>query len=242
MSQYQVKGLCTLLSFEEYLQELRHLCGNPFEAEDAHTYLCDTHKQGSMSFAKYYHLFSQKKECSWMNNASLIDCLKRNVNYATQLTAFSWQGSDGKWPSIFYEYVQAFTETDKELQQLKHQQPHPSVHNAASLWSKSFTTSPSNPMGLKPAPVTSVAPSTPAMRGEPMDLSSAMAAVQGKPLATPEVRDICNKWNLCYYCKLQHLGKTAKECLNRKPSSLRIVDLENDASINSDVSLSAGKV
>ena len=121
MSQYQVKGLCTLLSFEEYLQELRRLCGNPFKAEDAHTYLCDTHKQDSMSFAKYYHLFSQKKEHSWMNNASLIDCLKRNVNYITQLTAFSWWGSDGKWPSTFYEYVQAFTETDEELQQLKHQ-------------------------------------------------------------------------------------------------------------------------
>ena len=55
-----------------------------------------------------------------MNDASLVDCLKRNVNYATQLIAFSWQGSDRKRPSIFYEYVQAFTETDKELQQLKH--------------------------------------------------------------------------------------------------------------------------
>ena len=75
-----------------------------------------------------------------------------------------------------------------------------------------------------------------------MELSSAMVAVQGKPLVTSEVRDICNKWNLCYYCKLQHLGKTAKECSNRKPSSLRIVDLEDDASINDDVSLSAGKV
>ena len=120
MGQYQVKGLCTLLSFKEYLQELRHLCGNPFEAEDTHTYLHNTNKQGSMSFAKYYHLFSQKKECSQMDNASLVDCLKRNVNYATQLAAFSWQGSDGKQPFIFYEYVQAFTETDEELQQLKH--------------------------------------------------------------------------------------------------------------------------
>ena len=177
-----------------------------------------------------------------MNNVSLIDCLKRNVNYATQLAAFSWQGSDGKWPSIFYEYVQAFTETDEELQQLKHWQPHPSVHNAASLKSKSFTTSPSNSTGSKSAPVTSVAPSTPVMRGEPMDLSSAMAAVWGKPLATSKVRDICNKWNLCYYCKLQHPGKMVKECLNRKPSSLHVVDLEDDASINDDVSLSAGKV
>ena len=177
-----------------------------------------------------------------MNNASLVDCLKRNVKYITQLAAFSWQGSDGKWPFTFYEYVQAFTETDEELQQLKHWQPHLSVHNTASLKSKSFMTSLSNSTGLKPAPVTSVAPSTPAVRGEPMDLSSAMAAVQGKPLVTPEVRDICNKWNLCYYCKLQHLGKTAKKCLNRKPSSLYIIDLEDDASINDDVSLSAGKV
>ena len=177
-----------------------------------------------------------------MDNASLIDCLKRNVNYVTQLAAFSWQGSDGKWPSIFYEYVQAFTETDEELQQLKHWQPCPSVHNAASLKFKSFMTSSSNPMGLKSAPVTSVAPSTPAVRGEPMDLSSAMAAVQGKPLATSEVRDICNKWNLCYYCKLQHSGKTVKECSNRKPPSLHVVNLENDASINDDVLLSAEKV
>ena len=177
-----------------------------------------------------------------MNNASLIDCLKRNVNYITQLAAFSWQGSDGKQLSIFYEYVQAFTETDEELQQLKHWQPRPSVHNAASLKFKSFMTSPSNPTGLKSAPVTSVAPSIPVMRGEPMDLSSAMAAVQGKPLVTPEVRDICNKWNLCYYCKLQHLGKTVKKCSNRKPSSLHIIDLEDDASINGDVLLSAGKV
>ena len=97
-------------------------------------------------------------------------------------------------------------------------------------------------MGSKPAPVTSVAPFTPAVRGEPMDLSSAMAAVQGKPLVTSEVRDICNKWNLCYYCKLQHSGKMAKECSNRKPSSLRVVNLEDDASINGDVSLSAEKV
>ena len=177
-----------------------------------------------------------------MDDASLIDCLKHNVNYVTQLAAFSWWGSDGKWPSTFYEYVQAFTETDEELQQLKHRQPCPSVHNAASLKFKSFTTSPSNPTGLKSAPVTSVALSTPAVRGEPMDLSSAMAAVQGKPLVTSEVRDICNKWNLYYYCKLQHSGKTVKECLNRKPSSLRVVNLEDDASINDDVSLSAGKV
>ena len=50
-----------------------------------------------------------------MNNVSLIDCLKCYINYVTQLAAFSWWGSDGKWPFIFYEYIQAFTETDEEL-------------------------------------------------------------------------------------------------------------------------------
>ena len=73
-----------------------------------------------MNFADYYHLFNQKKEHSWINDAFLIDCLKRNINYSIQFAAFSWQISKDKWPFIFYEHVQAFTETDKELQQLKH--------------------------------------------------------------------------------------------------------------------------
>ncbi|KAI4085795.1 MAG: hypothetical protein L6R37_008469, partial [Teloschistes peruensis] len=100
MGQYRRDGLCYLTSFVDWRQKLRHLCGNPFEAEDARTYTRDTHKQGSTSFAEYYHLFCQKKERSRMDDASLVDCLKRNVNYATQLAAFSWRNSEENDPLV----------------------------------------------------------------------------------------------------------------------------------------------
>ena len=64
MGQHQINDFCTLINFEEYLQELCHLYKNPFEAENAHIYLCNIHKQDFMSFVNYYHLFSQKKEHS----------------------------------------------------------------------------------------------------------------------------------------------------------------------------------
>jgi hypothetical protein len=35
------------------------------------------------NFVNYYNLFYQKKEHSLMKDFSLIDCLKRNVNYFT---------------------------------------------------------------------------------------------------------------------------------------------------------------
>ena len=73
-----------------------------------------------MNFADYYHFFSQKKECSQMNDAFLIDCLKRNINYVIQFATFFWWTPEDKWPFIFYKYVQAFTETNEKLQQLKH--------------------------------------------------------------------------------------------------------------------------
>ena len=54
MMPYRKDGICTIFTFTEYWQILRHVCDNPFEAEDARTYLQDTLKQGSMSFVKYY--------------------------------------------------------------------------------------------------------------------------------------------------------------------------------------------
>jgi len=40
------------------------------------------------NFVDYYNLFYQKKEHSLMKDFSLIDCLKRNVNYFTQVIIF----------------------------------------------------------------------------------------------------------------------------------------------------------
>ena len=51
-----------------------------------------------------------------MNNAFLINCLKRNINYTTQFNIFFWQISEDKQPFIFYKHVQVFTETNKKLQ------------------------------------------------------------------------------------------------------------------------------
>ena len=69
-----------------------------------------------------------------------------------------------------------------------------------------------------------------------------MTIVQDKTLVTLEVKEICNKWKLYYYCKLQHSSKTAKKCFNKKSSSLRLVDLDDTSNVDEDVSLLTRKV
>ena len=84
MNQYRVNKLCVLTNFDEWRRNLRHCCENFFEVEDARTYLREILKQDSLSFAEYYNLFYQKKKRSLTKNASLINCIKRNVNYFTR--------------------------------------------------------------------------------------------------------------------------------------------------------------
>jgi len=67
---------------------LHHYCDNSFKTEDAHLYFREILKQDMNNFVDYYNFFYQKKECSLMENFSLIDCLKRNVNYFTQVIIF----------------------------------------------------------------------------------------------------------------------------------------------------------
>ncbi|KAA6408944.1 MAG: hypothetical protein FRX48_07288 [Lasallia pustulata] len=135
---------------------------------------------------------------------------------------------------------------DEELQQLKHRQPRASAATpAASSKTKPTPMGPINPLGARTATAVPVIPAVPATSistGDPMDLSSTIAAVQGKPLSILGVKEICNKWKLCYYCKLQHLGKTAKECPNKKPSTLRIIEVDDTASMDGGVSIHTGKV
>ena len=116
-----------------------------------------------------------------MNNTSLINCLKRNVNYVTQFVTFFWQISKSKWLFIFYKHVQAFTETDEELQQFKHCQPYTvAAANAAPIKLKTATTSSNHSLGAKIITVTSTIPVIPAvsiLTDDSMNLSSAIAAV-----------------------------------------------------------------
>ena len=83
MSQYRVNDLCIIFIFTDWWHKLHHCCNNSFKTEDVHLYFCKTLKQDMNNFVDYYNLFYQKKECSLMKDFSLIDCLKRNVNYFT---------------------------------------------------------------------------------------------------------------------------------------------------------------
>jgi len=67
---------------------LHHCCNNSFKTEDAHLYFREILKQDMNNFVDYYNLFYQKKEHSLMKDFSLIDCLKRNVNYFIQVIIF----------------------------------------------------------------------------------------------------------------------------------------------------------
>ncbi len=241
MMSYWTNGICNLAIFDEYLRILRHCCDNSFEAEDARTYLRETLKQGSMSFAEYYLLFCQKKDRFALEDASLIDCMKRNVSYITQLIVFFWRIIESKKLFIFSKYVQAFLKIDEELQQLKHRQSRITISSFISSKLKFFTISIINSSSSKSILIVPVVFAASSEDDELMNLSSAMTAVQGKILAISEVKDICNKWKLCYYCKLQHPSKTVKECSNKKFFTLRVTDMNDDVSIDDDVSLFARK-
>ncbi len=123
MNQYRVNDLCIIFTFADWQHKLCYCCDNSFKTEDAHLYLREILKQGTNSFADYYNLFYQKKERSLMKDFLLIDCLKRNVNYFTQVIVFFWRNLDETRSFIFHQWVQAFSDIDEELQQLKHHQP-----------------------------------------------------------------------------------------------------------------------
>ena len=105
INRYRKDVLCALTSLKDWRMKLRQACCNRFEEEDARTYLRETLKQGTLSFEEYYNLFTQKKERSGMEDASLIDAMRSNVNYATQAAAISWRKTDGSRPVTFDDHV-----------------------------------------------------------------------------------------------------------------------------------------
>ncbi len=77
-----------------------------------------------------------------------------------------------------------------------------------------------------------------------MNLSFVIIIIQDKILIISEIKKICNKWKLCYYCKLQHSNKIIKECLNKKSFTLHVMNIyDSDViNINEEISLFARKV
>ncbi len=249
MNQYRVNDLCIIFIFADWWHKLHHCCDNSFKTEDAHLYLCETLKQDMNSFVDYYNLFYQKKKHSLMKDFSLIDCLKRNVNCFTQVIIFFWQNFDETWSFIFHQWVQAFSDIDEELQQLKHHQSCFVFVIVSFIKVKSIFALISNSLSSKiiiSVTVVSTVSSSFSFSflDELMNLSFIIVIIQDKTLIVFEIKKICNKWKLCYYCKLQHSSKIAKECSNKKLFTLCIMNIyDNDIiSINEEVLLFARKV
>ncbi len=248
MSQYRVNDFCIFI-FADWWHKLHHCCNNFFKTEDACLYLHETLKQDTNSFVDYYNLFYQKKECFLMKDFSLIDCLKRNVNYFTQVVIFFWWNLNETQSFIFHRWIQAFSNINEELQQLKHHQSCFVFIIVSFVKVKSISALTSNSLSSKiiifVTVVSTVSSSLSfSFLDESMNLSFVIVIVQDKTLIVSEIKKICNKWKLCYYCKLQHLSKIIKECLNKKLFTLRIIDVYDSDVINIDeeVSLSARKV
>ncbi len=184
-----------------------------------------------------------------MKDFSLIDCLKCNVNYFTQVIAFFWQNLDEIWLFIFHQWIQAFSDIDEELQQLKHHQSHFIFIIISFIKVKSISALTSNFLSSKIIISVTVVLTISlflsfSFLDESMNLSFVIIIIQDKTLIISEIKKICNKWKLCYYCKLQHSSKIAKECSNKKFFTLYIMNIYNSdvISINEEVSLSAKKV
>ncbi len=201
------------------------------------------------SFVNYYNLFYQKKECSLIKDFLLIDCLKRNVNYFIQVITFFWRNFNEIQSFIFHQWVQAFLNINEELQQLKHHQSHFVFIIISFIKVKSIFALTSNSLNSKiitSVTVVSTVSSSLSFSSfnESINLSFIIIIIQDKILIVSEIKKICNKWKLCYYCKLQHSNKIAKECLNKKFFTLRIMNIYNSdiININEEVLLSARKV
>jgi len=249
MSQYRVNDFCIIFIFADWQHKLYHCCNNSFKAEDVHLYLRETLKQDMNSFADYYNLFYQKKERSLMKDFSLIDCLKHNVNYFTQVIIFFWQNLDETQSFIFHQWVQAFSDIDEEFQQLKHRQSRFVFVIITFIKVKSISALTSNSWDSKiiiSVTVISTVSSSLSFLSldESMNLNFVIIIVQNKTLIVSEIKKICNKWKLCYYCKLQHLSKITKECSNKKLFTLHIMNIYDSdiVSIDEEVLLSARKV
>ncbi len=184
-----------------------------------------------------------------MKNFSLIDCLKRNVNYFIQVIIFFWWNLNETQSFIFHQWIQAFFNIDKEFQQLKHRQFHFIFVIISFVKVKSISALINNSLSFKiiiSVMIVSTVSSSFffSFLDESINLSFVIIIVQDKILIISEIKKICNKWKLCYYCKLQHSSKIIKECSNKKFFTLHIMNIydKDVVSINEEVSLSARKV
>lgn len=170
-----------------------------------------------------------------MNDATLIDAMRTNVNYSVRAAVISWRKPGGSKPVTLEDRVEMWSDTDWNLRQIKHRLPKSTNDsntsrkiNTASSNQKPAANPPSRPVTPHFSTTPTLTSTSPPVR-DPMDLSAAMVAIKGKRLKTPGVKQICDDWRFCYYRKLSHPGQIAINCPNKgKQTQLNSMDTEDE--------------
>ena len=192
--------------------------------------------------------FLLSKEKAFSNEQRFFNWLfekKRHLRHSTR--RLFWWTFEERRLFIFQEYVQVFIEIDEKLQQLKYRQSRFVVSIIAFHFSKLkffivFNVDFLNIKFVVSIFIVVVTSIISFVINNFMNLNFAMTIVQNKTLFISKMKKICNKWKLCYYCKIQHSSKIVKKCLNKKFFNFRLVDLNDNVNIDENISLFARKV
>ncbi len=212
-----------------------------------------------LAFLTSYSIAWQVKSSQWVLTRLKIDIKSSHEiqsEYSSRVRRFNlstWVESECRyenstWWSV-YQWVQAFFDINEELQQLKHHQSHFVFIIILFIKVKSIFALINNFLSLKIIISVTVVSTVSSFLSfsfldESMNLSFIIIIIQDKTLIISEIKKICNKWKLYYYCKLQHSSKIIKECSNKKFFTLHIMNIyDNDIiSIDEKVSLFIRKV
>jgi len=225
MSCYWENDLCILLMFRIWWEELCNICEDYFEKENIWRYLCDTLKQSFSIFDEYYNLFFKKKKCSHFEDSLLIDAMKRNINYDLIMRTVNYRMINEFKSKIFFEHVEMYQKINQKLCQIKYLH---SKQNNISASNNSFFCK------IVTAAVTlsssinwiSVAVSTVITKSNAeisllfseekfMNFSQIQIIIKELSIKVSDVKKICKKFNLYFYCKLQHSDFDVRNCSNK---------------------------
>ena len=115
MSYYYENDLYIFLILRIWWEELYNIYENYFEKENAWKYFYDILKQSFLIFNEYYNLFFRKKKHSHLKDSSLIDAMKKNINYNLIMRIINYRMINEFKSKIFSEHVEMYQKIDWEL-------------------------------------------------------------------------------------------------------------------------------
>ena len=144
--------------------------------------------------------------------------------------------------SVIYEnYVECFIDVDKNLQHLKHNHFRITLV-ALAFKSKIFVSTNIKSTFIFVFVFVFVVVVVFLIVDDSINLNFVVIVVKSKFFVISKVREICNKWHLCYYCKNFH-KKIAKNCFNKKKFfNFRIVKIDDIVNVDNDISVFLKKI